>query len=37
MEQLPVNMINRAIMHLQQVRLPQVVANRGCHFEHVLQ
>ena len=36
MERLPVDMINRTIRHLQQVRLPQVVANRGGHFEHIL-
>ena len=35
MELLP-DMISRTIMHLQQFRLPQVVANRGGKFEHVL-
>ena len=36
MQQVPVDMINRTIMHLQQIRLPRVMAKQGGHFEHAL-
>ena len=36
MQQVPVDMINRTIMHLQQNRWPQVMAKQGGHFEHAL-
>ena len=36
MQQVPVDMINRTIMHLQQTQLPQVIAKQGGHFEHAL-
>ena len=36
MERLPVGGISRTVRHLQQVRSPQVVANRAGHLEHVL-
>ena len=32
----PAGAVNRAVMHLKDVRLPLVMKRRGAHFEHLL-